>query len=129
MPGPEAVGGRACDQRIVGDGFVAACPAGLGKGDALRPFDLAGLTKTLALELGKFRITANYLMPGAIQTGMTRASFSDENVAAIWAKKSALRRLGQPIDMARSVLLLASDEADFITGHGLVADGGLTLRT
>ena len=41
----------------------------------------------------------------------------------------ALRRLGQPIDMARSVLLLASDEADFITGHGLVADGGLTLRT
>ena len=36
---------------------------------------------------------------------------------------------GQPIDMARSVLLLASDDADFITGHGLVADGGLTLRT
>jgi NAD(P)-dependent dehydrogenase (short-subunit alcohol dehydrogenase family) len=33
------------------------------------------------------------------------------------------------MDMARAVLLLASDEADFITGHGLVADGGLTLRT
>ena len=33
------------------------------------------------------------------------------------------------IDMARAALLLASDEADFITGHGLVADGGLTLRT
>ena len=50
-------------------------------------------------------------------------------IRAVWAKKAALRRLGQPIDMARSVLLLASDEADFITGHGLVADGGLTLRT
>lgn len=90
---------------------------------------VAGLTKTLALELGKFRITANYLLPGAIHTGMTGAAFANEDIASIWAKKSALRRLGQPEDMARAVFLLASDEADFITGHGLVADGGLTLRT
>ena len=90
---------------------------------------VAGLSKTLALELGKYGITVNYLLPGAIHTGMTAASFEDEAVRAIWAKKAALRRLGQPIDMARAVLLLASDEADFITGHGLVADGGLTLRT
>jgi NAD(P)-dependent dehydrogenase (short-subunit alcohol dehydrogenase family) len=90
---------------------------------------VAGLTKTLALELGKFKITANFLLPGAIQTGMTQASFADPHIAGIWAKKSALRRLGQPVDMARSVFLLASDEADFITGHGLIADGGLTLRT
>lgn len=89
---------------------------------------VAGLTKTLALELGKYRITANYLLPGAIHTGMTGASFSNPEIAAIWAKKAALRRLGQPEDMARAVFLLASDEADFITGHGLVADGGLTLR-
>ncbi len=90
---------------------------------------VAGISKTLALELGKYGITVNYLLPGAIHTGMTAASFEDEAVRAIWAKKAALRRLGQPIDMARAVLLLASDEADFITGHGLVADGGLTLRT
>ncbi|TXL72915.1 SDR family oxidoreductase [Vineibacter terrae] len=90
---------------------------------------VAGLTHTLALELGKFRITANYICPGAIQTGMTAASFSNPQIAAIWAKKAALRRLGKPIDIARGALLLASDEADFITGHGLVVDGGLTLRT
>lgn len=90
---------------------------------------VAGISKTLALELGKFGITVNYLLPGAIHTGMTAKSFADEKIAAVWAKKAALRRLGQPIDMARSVLLLASDDADFITGHGLVADGGLTLRT
>ncbi len=90
---------------------------------------VAGISKPLALELGKFGITVNYLLPGAIHTGMTAKSFADEKIAAVWAKKAALRRLGQPIDMARSVLLLASDEADFITGHGLVADGGLTLRT
>ncbi len=90
---------------------------------------VAGLTKTLALELGKHKITANYILPGAIQTGMTQASFADPFIRGVWEKKAALRRLGQPIDMARAALLLASDEADFITGHGLVADGGLTLRT
>lgn len=90
---------------------------------------VAGLSKTLALELGKFGITVNYLLPGAIYTGMTRASFEQDHIRAVWEKKAALRRLGMPIDMARSVLLLASDDADFITGHGLIADGGLTLRT
>lgn len=90
---------------------------------------VAGLTKTLALELGKYRITANYVLPGAIQTGMTRASFENEEIRKVWAKKAALRRLGDPVDIARAALLLASDHADFITGHGLVADGGLTLRT
>lgn len=90
---------------------------------------VAGLSKTLALELGKWGITVNYLLPGAIYTGMTRANFDQDHIRAVWEKKAALRRLGQPIDMARAVLLLASDDADFITGHGLVADGGLTLRT
>ncbi len=89
---------------------------------------VAGLTKTLALELGKFGITANHLMPGAIRTGMTRAGFEQEHIAAVWARKAALRRLGEPLDIARAALLLASDEADFITGHGLAVDGGLTLR-
>ncbi len=90
---------------------------------------VAGLTKTMALELGKHKVTANYILPGAIETGMTQASFADPFIRGVWEKKAALRRLGQPIDMARAALLLASDEADFITGHGLVADGGLTLRT
>ncbi|MGE0420970.1 MAG: SDR family NAD(P)-dependent oxidoreductase [Reyranellaceae bacterium] len=90
---------------------------------------VAGLTHTLALELGKFRITANYILPGAVYTGMTKGNFDNPEIAAIWAKKAALRRLGQPIDLARGALLLACDDADFITGHGLVVDGGLTLRT
>ena len=60
---------------------------------------------------------------------MTGASFADENSATIWAKKAALRRLGQPIDIARGALFLASDDAGFVSGHGLTVDGGLTLRT
>ena len=90
---------------------------------------VAGLTRTLALELGKFGITANYLEPGAIETGMTKPLWDARpEVADVWAKKSALRRLGQPIDLARAALFLASDDGGFVTGHGLVVDGGLTLR-
>ncbi len=90
---------------------------------------VAGLTRTLALELGKFGITANYLEPGAIRTGMTTGLWDARpDVAEIWAKKSALRRLGQPIDLARAALFLASDDGGFVTGHGLVVDGGLMLR-
>lgn len=101
-------------------GLAAYCASKAGVG---------GLTRTLALELGKYNITANYICPGAIYTGMTRSNFDNPEIRAVWEKKAALRRLGQPIDIARGALLLASDEADFITGHELVIDGGLTLRT
>lgn len=100
-------------------GLAAYCAAKAG---------VTGLTRTLALELGKFGITANWLEPGAILTGMTRTNMEQPQIRAVWEKKAALRRLGQPIDMARALLFLASDDAGFVTGHGLVADGGLTLR-
>jgi NAD(P)-dependent dehydrogenase (short-subunit alcohol dehydrogenase family) len=87
-----------------------------------------GLTRTLALELGKYAVTANAILPGAIATGMTAASFSNPDIAAVWAKKSVLRRLGQPVDIARVALFLASDDAGFVTGQAIAADGGMTLR-
>ena len=87
-----------------------------------------GLTRTLALELGRHGVTANALLPGAIVTGMTRESFSRPEVAEVWARKSVLRRLGEPVDVARVALFLASDDAGFVTGQALAADGGLTLR-
>jgi 3-oxoacyl-[acyl-carrier protein] reductase len=90
---------------------------------------VAGLTRTLALELVRFGVTANFIEPGAIATGMTSQLWDARpDIAEIWAKKSALRRLGQPIDIARGALFLASDEGGFVTGHGLVVDGGLMLR-
>jgi NAD(P)-dependent dehydrogenase (short-subunit alcohol dehydrogenase family) len=90
---------------------------------------VAALTRTLALELGKFNITANYLLPGAIRTGMTRPLWEARpDIADIWAKKAALRRLGEPHDLARAALFLVSDDGAFITGHGLNVDGGLMLR-
>ena len=87
-----------------------------------------GLTRTLALELGKAGVTANAIMPGAIVTGMTARGFENPQAAEVWAKKSVLRRLGQPIDVARVALFLASDDGGFVTGQVIAADGGMTIR-
>ncbi len=89
---------------------------------------IAGATKALALELGPKGITANYVMPGAIRTGMTKTSFDDDKIRERWVKKSPLRRIAEPIEIAHAIVFLASDEASFITGAGLLVDGGLTLR-
>jgi len=84
-----------------------------------------GLTKTLAVELGPHQITANYVCPGAILTGMTRplVEASAEMRAALDGF-SPLGRMGQPEEVANGILFLASDEASFVSGHGLVIDGG-----
>lgn len=89
---------------------------------------VAGLTRALALELGKDGVIANYLMPGAVLTGMTESTLSQPDIRRVWERKAALRRLGEPEEIARAALFLASDDASFVTGHGLVVDGGLTLR-
>ena len=89
---------------------------------------VVGMMRTFALELGRHGVTSNAILPGAIATGMTAGSFQREDIAALWAKKAALKRLGQPIDIARAALFLASDEGGFVTGQALGVDGGLMLR-
>ena len=89
---------------------------------------VVGMMRTFALELGRHGVTANAILPGAIATGMTAASFAHDEVAAVWAKKAALKRLGQPIDISRAALFLASDDGGFVTGQALGVDGGLMLR-
>jgi NAD(P)-dependent dehydrogenase (short-subunit alcohol dehydrogenase family) len=79
----------------------------------------------LPVELGPFGITANYLIPGVILTAMTRPIMeSDPAMKTAFESFSVLGRVGMPIDVARAALFLASDEASFITGHGLAVDGG-----
>jgi len=89
---------------------------------------VVGMMRTFALELGRHGVTANAILPGAIATGMTAASFQHDEIAALWAKKAALKPLGQPIDIARAALFLASDDGGFVTGQALGVDGGLMLR-
>ncbi len=90
---------------------------------------VTGFTRNLALELGRDGITVNAILPGAIHTGMTAASFANDDIADIWAKKSVLKRLGQPEDIARVAQFLASDDSGFVTGQSINVDGGMLLRT
>jgi 3-oxoacyl-[acyl-carrier protein] reductase len=117
---PRVINTASVMARMTDYGLVAYCASKAG---------VAGMTRSLAWDLGKYGITANYIEPGAIYTGLTRRNFDNQDIADVWARKAALRRLGQPIDIARAALFLASDDAAFVTGHGLTVDGGLTLRT
>lgn len=86
---------------------------------------LIGMTKTLAKELGKYNITVNAVAPGFIETPMLNSV--PEKVIYNIKERTPLKRLGKPIEIAYLYLFLASDEASFITGTVISADGGLVL--
>lgn len=112
--------------RIINIGSVLSerGPAGLAAYVASK-HAVAGLTKSLASEVGEFGITANCIEPGAIMTAMTRERFrAHPEVRDYWIRRSAAGRLGEPLDIARVALFLASDDAGFVSGTGIVADGG-----
>ena len=83
-----------------------------------------GMTKAMASELGVDGITVNCVQPGAIETPMTAEAFSsDPAFAEFWRNKAALKRLGQPADIASAIAFLLTDGAGFISGHGIFVDG------
>ena len=81
-----------------------------------------GFTKALALEGARFGVTVNVICPGYIATEMVMAV--PEKVRESIIAQIPVGRLGEPEEVARSVLFLASDEAGFITGSTLTANGG-----
>ena len=90
---------------------------------------LQGLTKTLALELGPFGITANAIAPGFIATEMTEATAARIGVTFEEHKAKAaavipVRRVGEPADIAHAVSFFASEAASFISGQVLYVAGG-----
>lgn len=116
--------------RIVNIGSIMSRLAGPGMGAyTTSKHAVAGLTKTLALELGAFGITANYILPGAIVTGITGPAIAaDPAFTEFWTQKSAIGRLGQPEDIANAINFLLTAEAAFITAHGLAVDGGVMVN-
>lgn len=89
---------------------------------------VAGLTKAMAVDLGKYGITANYLQPGAIVTALSEPFFADAAFRKYWETKAPVGRLGQPEDVAAAALFLASDAAQFVSGVGLNVDGGAIVN-
>jgi len=85
-----------------------------------------GMTKTAALELGRDNIRVNSIHPGAVRTPMT-AGPDTAALAAAAIKDLAIPRMGEPEEITRLVLFVASDEASFSTGSEFIADGGYLL--
>jgi NAD(P)-dependent dehydrogenase (short-subunit alcohol dehydrogenase family) len=91
---------------------------------------VVSLTRSLALELGKYGITVNCVSPALVVTPMFLGLLEEEREAALKrAKSQPIPRLGKPEDVAYAVLFYAADEADFITGQHLYVGGGVDLMT
>lgn len=88
---------------------------------------VTGLTRSLAVELGREGITVNCICPGPIATGMT-AGIPDEAKATYANRRTALRRYGLPVEVAHMTLSLCAPAASFVTGATIPVDGGLMAR-
>ena len=85
------------------------------------------LTRSLAAELGIHRIRANAVLPGVIETGMTRSVLDQPGCREALLSETPIGRLGSPGDIADAISFLASDRASFITGASLLVDGGQSI--
>ena len=86
---------------------------------------LAGMTRSLARELGSRNITVNCVAPGFIDTDMTRALSEEQRTALVG--QIPLARLGRPEDIAAAVAFLASPSGDYVTGTVLHVNGGMFM--
>ena len=80
-------------------------------------------TRVAAMELGRYGITVNCVAPGAIEIERTKLETGD--YAGTWASLTPLKRVGQPLDVARAVAFFAAEEGAFVTAQTLWVDGGL----
>jgi len=85
---------------------------------------LAGLTKSLAVELGPHGVTANAIAPGYFTTEFNAALIADPKFYALIRDRTPARRWGEPKEIGGAAVFLASDAAAFVNGHVLTVDGG-----
>ncbi|MDA0823879.1 MAG: SDR family NAD(P)-dependent oxidoreductase [Proteobacteria bacterium] len=109
-----------------------ASTEGLGATKGLSPYTAAktgviGLTRSLAVEFGSKGITVNCICPGPILTGMT-AAIPDEAKAEFARRRVALKRYGDPEEVAHATLNFALPASSYMTGAVLPVDGGLTIK-
>ncbi len=85
------------------------------------------LTRSLAVEWGKYNINVNAIAPGMIETDLTRRRLEDKEFYDSFIKRVPLGKIGQPDYLVGPVLFLASEASDWMTGQTIVLDGGQTL--
>jgi 3-oxoacyl-[acyl-carrier protein] reductase len=114
--------------RIVNMASVAGTLGGFGQASySTTKAGLLGLTKSLALEGARHGITVNAIVPGIIGTEAFHFGNPDMNERMV--KRTAMRRTGEPQDIANAIAFLSSDLASYITGVGLNVSGGIELFT
>lgn len=89
---------------------------------------LRNLTRTLALEAAKHKINVNAIAPGMILTPMNQEAVEDEETREDSEENIPWRRAGEPWEIAKLAVYLASSDADYVTGQTFVIDGGLSLN-
>jgi glucose 1-dehydrogenase len=87
------------------------------------------LTRTICLELAPYNITVNNIAPGAIDTPIDADVKADPEKMAALLKEIPLHRMGQPDEIGKMAVYLASDAASYITGSTFIVDGGLSVNT
>jgi glucose 1-dehydrogenase len=85
------------------------------------------MMKSIAQELAPYRIRVNSVAPGAIRTPINTAAWDTPQAYAALMELVPYKRIGEPEDIGRAVVWLASDYSDYITGTSLFVDGGMTL--
>ena len=114
--------------RIVNMASVAGTLGGFGQASySTTKAGVLGLTRTLALEGARHGITSNAVVPGII--GTEAFGFGNPEMNERMVRRTALRRVGEPQDVANAIAFLCSDLASYITGVGLNVSGGIELFT
>ena len=85
------------------------------------------LARNLAVELGPHNVRVNCIAPGLIRTDFARALWENPDTLEHYTRTTPLRRIGEPDEIAGVAVLLASRAGSFITGQGIVVDGGVTI--
>lgn len=85
------------------------------------------MMKTIAQEVAPYRIRVNSISPGAIRTPINTAAWETPEAYNELMKLVPYKRIGEPMDIGRTAVWLASDDADYVTGATLYVDGGMTL--
>lgn len=85
---------------------------------------IINLTRELAMELSPHNINVNVVAPGVIATKMTEDMLKDKKAKEVLLANTPLGRMGNPEEIGKAAIFLASNDSNFITGHTLVVDGG-----